>query len=85
MTSMDYRSTRHQVARTARPDAEASGKLYLIKNVRHLRATYQIRLLAVLAAESGRRLVLKVPADCRYSPSLRELVKASGVIRREAL
>ncbi|HVW22035.1 MAG TPA: hypothetical protein VHC86_12545 [Opitutaceae bacterium] len=72
--------------RGARPDAEAAGRLYLIKRVSRLRATYQIRLLAFLAEERGRQLVLQVPAGCRFEPDLLGLVQARpGVIAREDL
>ena len=70
--------------RGARPDAETTSAIYLIKNVSSLRATYQIRLLALKAAETGKKLVLKVPAACAFDPALQGLVKETdGLIRRE--
>ena len=72
--------------RGARADAETPEAIYLIKHVSSLRATYQIRLLALKAAESGKILVLMAPRTCRFDPSLEALVMAmSGRIRREDL
>ncbi len=74
------------LARGVRPDAETSSSVYLVKNVAMLRATYQIRLLAFLAAERGRQLVLQVPAACRFDAALAALLDAPGsAIRREDL
>jgi hypothetical protein len=76
----------HALARGVRPDAEAPGRVYLVKQVAVLRATYQIRLLAFLAAERGSELVLRVPASCRFDPGLEALARAAaGRIRREDL
>jgi hypothetical protein len=72
------RETAHQVARGSRADAEKFNKLYLIKNVKRLRATYQIRLLAFRAVTEGLKLVLKVPPSCEFAPSLLELIKKTG-------
>jgi len=72
--------------RAALPDAETADAVYLVKNVSILRATYQIRLLAYLAAARGKRLVLKVPAACRFDPELAAAAAApSSPIRREDL
>jgi len=59
-------------------DGEKFNKLYLIKNVRSLRATYQVRLLAYRAVTEGLKLVLLVPASCAFQPSLLALIKKSG-------
>ena len=76
--------TRHQTPRGSRPDAEKFGKLYLVKNVSQLRATYQIRLLAFRALSEGLRLVIRVPRACVYHASLLDLIEKSGnVILRE--
>lgn len=76
--------TSHQVARGARPDAHALNTMYLIKSVTRLRATYQIRLLAFRAVERGEKLVLRVPAACRFDPALETLLQAcNGAVRRE--
>ena len=72
--------------RGARADAETSDTFYLIKNVPALRATYQIRLLAWQAAESGKKLVLMVPPGCRFDTALAGLIGAmGGQIQREDL
>ena len=72
------RQTKHQVARGTRPDAAKSNRLYLIKNVKVLRATYQIRLLAVKAETEGLKLVLVVPPACKYDRSLLDLINKTG-------
>jgi len=59
-------------------DAEKFNRLYLIKNVMTLRATYQIRLLTYRAVTEGLKLVLKVPSACEFQPSLLELIKKTG-------
>jgi hypothetical protein len=72
--------------RGARPDAETAGEIILVKNVGCLRATYQVRLLALRAAAEGRRLVLRVPARCRFDGALLGLSAAlPRVIGREDL
>ena len=83
---MEFRFTRHQVPRGARPDAEAADKIYLIKNVAELHATYQIRLLAFKASTTGKKLILKLPKKSRLGPSLKELMSdLPNVIKRETL
>jgi hypothetical protein len=83
---MQFKFTRHQVPRGARPDAETTDKIYLIKNVLTLRATYQVKLLTYKAEESRKKLVLKVPKECQFHSSLKELVKLTGkIIKREDL
>lgn len=83
---MQLKYTRHQVPRGSRPDAETIDKIYLIKNVSMLRATYQIRLLVLKAMESRKKLVLKVPQSCQFHGSLKDLIKITrNSIRREAL
>lgn len=68
------------------PDAETSERITLIKAVTLLRATYQVRLLALKAAETGKILVLKVPAACNFDSSLNRLIRsAPGLIQRENL
>jgi len=81
---MNYRQTKHQVARGAFPDAQGDNRIYLFKNVQTLRATYQVRLLAYMAAEAGKKLIINVPAHFRPHPSLSKLVKEfAGIIRIE--
>uniref|UniRef100_UPI001F3F9385 hypothetical protein n=1 Tax=Frateuria defendens TaxID=2219559 RepID=UPI001F3F9385 len=70
--------TRHQVARSAMPDAEVFNRMYLIKNVSKLRATYQIKLLAFRAVEKKMQLVLRVPGACVFDQSLNNLIKKCG-------
>jgi hypothetical protein len=72
---MDYRYTRHQVARGSRPDAETHDKLFLIKRVSEMRATYQVRLLTYLASQTGRKLIIELPKGAKLHRSLRALRK----------
>lgn len=83
---MKPRYTKHQVARGARADAETNSKIYLIKNVDRLCLSYQIRLLTVMAIETKRKLMLKVPASCRFDTELSQFVRQNKrAIAREAL
>ena len=75
-----------QLLRGSQADAETFDDIYLFKNVSFLRATYQIRLLALNAGAAGKRLVLKVPSSCGFDDSLEGLIQAMpDVIHREAL
>jgi hypothetical protein len=70
----------------ARPDAESADCIYLIKIVPLLRATRQVRLLALRAALTHRSLVLCVPRDCRWDQDLAGLaVRLPGIVRRQDL
>ena len=60
------------------PDAEAFNRMYLIKNVSRLRATYQIRLLAFRAVEKKMQLILRVPVACVFDDSLNGLIGKCG-------
>jgi hypothetical protein len=81
---MDRRYTKQQVLRGAKPDAEKFNVMYLVKNVRKLRATYQIKLLAFKAVDKKMRLVIRVPPDCEFSSSLQDLITAcTGLVMRE--
>ena len=75
---METKHTIRQVARGAMPDAEAFNRMYLVKNVSSLRATYQIRLLAFKAVEKGMQLVLRVPSTCIFDETLNDLIKKCG-------
>jgi hypothetical protein len=75
---MDFKYTKHQVARGSRADAETFNKVYLIKMVSMLRATYQIKLLAFKAVEAKKKLVLRVPEACRFHSSLEDFIKQTG-------
>jgi hypothetical protein len=78
------RYTRHQVARGAKPDAEVGAKLYLLKRVPVLHATYQVRMLAFRAQQEGKILVLRVPRTFEPGPSLCDLMTdLKGIIRIE--
>ncbi len=72
---MEFQMTKHQVARTARPDAETYDKIHLLKSTLTLRATYQIRLLLFRAVQEGRKLVLNVQKDCVIHDDLKTLMK----------
>jgi hypothetical protein len=66
------------------PDADQFNRMYLIKNVRLLRATYQIRLLAFFAFDKGNQLVLRVPSSCTFDEPLMDLIaKCDGRVIRE--
>lgn len=81
---MEWRQTRHQVARSARPDAQDGNRVYLLKNVGALRATYQIRLLTYLAQTRGAKLIVRVPRRCIITSSLRRhLDENRDVVRLE--
>ena len=72
---MNYRQTKHQVARGAFPDAQKGNEIYLFKNVSTLRATYQVRLLTYLASEAGKKLIIDVPQHFKLHPSLSQFIK----------
>ena len=79
---IDYRYTSHQVARGSRPDAVSGNMWYLFKKVSELRLTYQIRLLTFLAADSGARIVIRLPKSSRLSEDLQEFVKVHNSVLR---
>ncbi len=60
------------------PDAETFNRMYLIKNVLKLRATYQIRLLAFKAVDKKMQLILRVPKACIFDMSLNDLIRQCG-------
>jgi len=75
---------RTPLPRGTRPDAETPRRIYLVKQVQVLRATYQVRLLALKAVEQGKQLVLQVPRSCRFDRTLADLAAAMpAVIQRE--
>ena len=81
---MELKYTRHQVARGSRADAEVDGALYLLKRVKVLHATYQVRLLTYRAQKEGLVLVIRVPSGFRPGRSLEKLRNSfPGVIRIE--
>jgi hypothetical protein len=71
---VEFRQTRHQVARGTRPDGETHNKFVIIKNVSEMQATYQVRLLAYQASQEGKKLVIDVPKECKIHSTLRELM-----------
>ena len=79
---MDYRYTKHQVARGARAGAERNDAMFLFKNVRFLRLTYQIRLLAFRAKETERKLIIRIPTNCKLHPLLRGFQKEHSTFLR---
>ena len=72
---MDFRYTRHQVARGAMADATVGDRLILIKQVSELRATYQIRLLLFRAQQEGKKLTIEMPKQGKIHATLRQLEK----------
>ncbi|WP_419688933.1 hypothetical protein ACN22W_18650 [Burkholderia theae] len=79
------RYTSHQVARGTMPDAQKFNRMYLIKNVSALRATYQVRLLALMAVEGKKQLIIRVPKGCVFHESLEELMRLykKSVVRED--
>jgi hypothetical protein len=73
--SLQYRYTKHQVARGTKADAERHDAYFLFKNVSSLRLTYQIRLLTYRALETKRKLIIRIPANCRIHTTLRDFQK----------
>lgn len=71
---MEYKYTKHQVPRGTKPDLEMNDKIYLIKNVSFLHATYQIRLLTYLVLSKKKKLIIRIPKGCKCSDSLKELI-----------
>jgi hypothetical protein len=81
--SVDYKQTRHQVARGTRPDARAHDALLLYKHVSFLRATYQIRLLTFMTLQRGLKLRIIVLKRTKLHPALRDLVSAHRHVKVE--
>lgn len=81
---MEFKYTKHQTVRGTRPDDESFDKVFLIKNVTELRATYQVRMLTYMASKKGKKLVIQLPKGAKLHSSLKELKKsASNVIKVE--
>lgn len=72
---MEFKTTKHQVARSTRPDAETYDKIHLFKNTLMLRATYQVRLLLFKAVMEGRKFIINVKKECIIHDDLKDLVK----------
>lgn len=73
MIQVQLRYGPHQVPRGALPDAVSGDRLYLIKRVPVMHATYQVRLLALRAQRTGVKLVLRLPKSCKIAAGLAEL------------
>ena len=56
--------------RGTKPDAVGDGTAYLIKACRHLRLTYQIRLVTALATDQGLRVELRLRRGATVSRDL---------------
>jgi len=72
---VEYRYTKHQVARGSLPDAESHDSLLLIKRVSEMRATYQVRLLTFFAIQTGRKLTIELPKKSKLHKSLKDFRK----------
>jgi hypothetical protein len=82
---MEFRQTKHQVARGTRADGETFDRMVLVKRTSELRATYQIRLLTYRAVQEGKKVIIEVPKACRIHSSLlglaREYRKSLTIVR----
>lgn len=72
---MKFLTNRHQRLRGSRADAEVDDRIYLLKKVGRLRATYQVRLLAYRAQKERKILVIRVPSVFEAAPSLSALIQ----------
>lgn len=72
---IEFRNTKHQTARGSRPDSENHSTLFLFKKVSALGLTYQIRMLTYMAANSQRRLQIRVPRECVLSRLLQAYIR----------
>ena len=68
--------------RGALADAETGSLIYLFKNVSELRLTYQIRLLAFRAKNENKKLIIRIPKECRIHSLLSEFSKSLGRVMR---
>lgn len=75
LADFQFKNTRHQTPRGARSDAEQGNRIYLLKNVSLLYATYQVKLLAYRALKEGKQLVIKVPKHGERGESLKLFMK----------
>ena len=80
---VERRYTRHQVARGSRPDATKGDTCYLIKNVPHMRLTYQVRLLAGMAEDRSMKLIIRLPAGATLSKSMQAFLREHRHVRVE--
>lgn len=82
VSTVEYRYTRHQVARGARPDAVDGDRWILLKWVSELHLTYQIRLLTYAVSQQGAKLQLTVPKRCKLSRPLADFIKEHKALVR---
>lgn len=80
---MDFKHTKHQVARGTRPDAIEGDTLILLKRLGLLRATYQVRLLIFMAHQQQLKLRIMLPKAAKLDPALRALVAAHPFVKVE--
>lgn len=65
------------------PDAVNNGAVYLIKACSQLRLTYEVRLAAFMAQQSGRHLEVVMTSDYQTAPALTAFAEKHGLtIRR---
>ncbi len=72
---MDYRHTKHQVARGALADMNTYDELILIKLVSEMRLTYQIKMLTFQAIQEEKKLIIELPKYCKIHKSLKTFIK----------
>jgi len=72
---IEYKYTKHQVARTSIADAISDKNWYLIKYCTELKSTYQIRMLLFLVISKKGRLIIRVRKECLLSDNLKKLIK----------
>jgi hypothetical protein len=65
------------------PDAVTTEQVVLFKTTPYLRLTYEIRMATLMAASSGRELLLVVPRATRFSAELKRFVAHQGVAVRK--
>lgn len=69
-----------QRARGILPDALKDDSVILIKACPELRLTYELRLAAFMAQQSGRRLLVITTVDCTASSALQAFAREHGIL-----
>jgi len=72
---MEFKYTKHQVARGTMADAIYGNEYYLIKSCQNLYLTYQIKLLVYMAHSEGGKVIIKVNSNCKISKKLKKFQK----------
>lgn len=72
---MEFKYTKKQVARGTLPDAETYSEVILIKKCEVIYLTYQIKLLAYLACDKKKKLIIFTPKSTKIHNSLREFIR----------